>query len=137
MGDQLADWQTAVRLSLHVLAACVWIGGQIVLGGLVPTVREYGVQATQKVARAFARLSWPAFVVLLVTGVWNVFATKNGGGNHDWQVVLGVKYLVVALAAGAVFVHTRAATPKGRAVSAALGLTASLIAMVLGVLLAG
>jgi len=35
---QLADAWTIIRLSLHVLAACVWVGGQLVLAGLVPTV---------------------------------------------------------------------------------------------------
>ena len=32
----------AFRLFLHVLAASIWVGGQLVLAGLVPTVRRFG-----------------------------------------------------------------------------------------------
>jgi putative copper export protein len=136
-GDQLAGGLDTLRVSLHVLAAAVWIGGQIVVAGLLPTVRGFGADAPGKVARAFARVSWPAFVVLVATGVWNVLALHNGAGNHDWQAVLGAKYLVVALAAAAVLVHTRAASARLKGLSAGLGLLASLVALVLGVLLAG
>ena len=33
---------TTFRVFLHVLGASVWVGGQIVLGALVPTLRELG-----------------------------------------------------------------------------------------------
>ena len=33
------------RLFVHVLAASVWVGGQIVLAGLVPTLRSIGDDA--------------------------------------------------------------------------------------------
>ena len=63
-----------VRLTLHVLAATVWVGGQIVMTGLVGPARGLGADAPKTLARAFARLAWPAYVVLLATGVWNVTA---------------------------------------------------------------
>ena len=134
---QLAGAVDTVRLSLHILAAAVWIGGQIVVAGLVPTVRGFGGDAPAKVARAFARVSWPAFVVLIITGIWNITALNNGDGNHEWQMILGIKMAVVLLAAAAVAVHTRTTTARGRGVSAGLGLLASVVAMVLGVVLAG
>ena len=34
----------------------------------------FGGEAPKMLARAFARLAWPAFVVLVVTGIWNVTA---------------------------------------------------------------
>ena len=134
---RLASSTDTIRLSLHVLAACVWIGGQIALGGLVPTVRGFGPDAVKKIAQVFARMAWPAFVVLVATGLWNVVALKNGSGNSTWQAVLGAKFAIVLVAALAVGLHTRAGTAKVRGLSAALGLVASLAAMVLGVLLAG
>lgn len=134
---QLANWLDTVRLSLHVTAAAIWVGGQITVAGLLPTVRGFGGDATKKVARAFGMVSGPAFLVLLATGVWNVLADHNGAGNHAWQVVLGVKYAVVALALAATVLHVRAKSPALKGASAGLGLLASLGAVVLGVLLAG
>jgi putative copper export protein len=135
--DPLANWVDTVRVSLHVTAATVWVGGQITLAGLIPAVRGLGGDAVATVARAFARVSWPAFVVLVGTGVWSVFALHNGAGNHDWQAVLSAKIAIVAVAAVAVGVHTRVGSPRAKGISAALGLACSLAAVVLGVLLAG
>ena len=68
---------TIVRLSLHVTAAAVWVGGKITLGGIVPTVRKAGPELTTAVARQFSRLAWPAYVVRLGTGIWNIVATQS------------------------------------------------------------
>jgi uncharacterized membrane protein len=133
---RLADATTTVRLTLHVLAAAVWVGGQFVLAGLIPTVRGLSEGATQKVARAFGRLSWPAFAVLVATGVWNVAAV----GRHTagaWNVVFGVKMGTVVLAGAATWMHTRAPTAQGRGVYAGVAALASTAALVLGVALAG
>jgi putative copper export protein len=54
-----------IRLFLHVLGATVWVGGQLTLAALVPTVRGLGEGATAKVARQFERLAWPAFALFL------------------------------------------------------------------------
>ncbi len=135
--DALASGVDTLRLSLHILAACVWIGGQIVVAGLLPTVRGFGDDAPRKIARAFARLSWPAFVVLIATGIWNVAALKNGDGSHSWAAVMGAKYMVVLLSGALVIVHTVAKSPKVKGASAGIALLASLAAMVLGVVLAG
>ena len=133
----LASAGDTIRMSLHILAASVWIGGQIVLAGLVPTVRGFGGDATKKVARTFSQLVWPAFVVLIITGVWNITALHNGGSNSSWKMVLGMKMGVVLLAGVAIAAHTRVASPKLKGMSAGIGMLASLSAMVMGVVLAG
>jgi putative copper export protein len=133
---QLAPGLDILRLSLHVLAAAVWIGGQIVVAGLLPTVRSLGPDAPNKVARAFGRLSWPAYWVLIATGIWNAATVSSPHGPH-WDAVLGVKMLFVVAAGVAVYLHTKATSAKVRGASAGLGLVFSLIAMVLGVALAG
>lgn len=133
---RLADALTIVRVSLHVFAAAVWVGGQFVLAGLIPTVRGLGEGATQKVARAFGRLSWPAFGVLLATGVWNVAAV----GRHAtgaWNAVFAVKMAAVVVAGAATWLHTRATTPAARGAYAGASALASTAALVLGVALAG
>jgi putative copper export protein len=133
---QLAPAVDGIRLSLHVLAASVWVGGQITVAGLVPTARQLGADAPRRVARAFSRLSWPAYALLLITGVWNV-AAAHTGQPHDWNVVLGVKIAVVLLAGLAAWLHGRAPNRTALAVWGAIASLSSLAALVLGVFLAG
>jgi len=132
----LTSTLAAVRLSLHVLAATVWVGGQIVVAGLLPTVRALGGDATKRVARAFGRIQWPAYAVLLITGIWNVLATKDGQPSA-WKVVLGVKIAVVVLAGTAAYLHQRSKSTLWLATWGAVTALASAGALVLGVLLAG
>jgi putative copper export protein len=120
-----------------VLAASVWVGGQITLAGLVPTARRLGTEAPGALARAFARLSWPAYAVLVATGVWNVVAVHPDTKTSAWQVVLGVKVGVVALAGVGAWLHGRASSRSGIAIWGAVAGLSSLIALVLGVVLAG
>jgi putative copper export protein len=134
---QLADWITIVRLSLHVLAACVWVGGQFVVAGLLPTVRGLGDTAPRKVAQAFARLSWPAFALLIVTGFWNFFAVDHQQATSSWSAVFSVKMACVVVAGVGTFLHTRATSPKAKGAWAGIGTLASVAALVLGVALAG
>lgn len=136
-GPQLADAWTIVRLSLHVLGACVWVGGQLVLAGLVPTIRGIAKEAPGQVARAFGRLSWPAYWLLIATGVWNYLAVSPSSATTPWKVVFGVKMACVALAGIGALAHTKASSPRAKGVYAALGLAGTMAAMVLGVALAG
>ena len=46
----------SLRIFLHILAASVWVGGQIVLGGLVPSVRKSNPEALKPIANAFGRV---------------------------------------------------------------------------------
>jgi putative copper export protein len=128
---------TAVRLSLHVLAASVWVGGQVVMVGLLPSARRLGEAAPRALAAALARLSWPAYAVLVITGFWNLAAVHPSRQSTAWQVVLGVKVAVVLLAGVGALLHSRARTRRGLAVWGSLAGISSIAALVLGVLLAG
>ena len=76
-----------VRLFLHVLAATVWVGGQLVLAALVPALRSAGPGVPRTAARAFNRVAWPAFGVLVATGIWNIVAEGDkGDGLHHLDV---------------------------------------------------
>lgn len=134
---RLASTSTVIRLSLHVLAACVWLGGQIVVAGLLPTIRTFGDEAPRKVARAFGRLSWPAFWLLILTGFWNYAAVHGETMSSSWTSAFGVKMLCVVLAGVGTFMHTRAATPRTRGVYAGVGTLATVLALILGIALAG
>jgi putative copper export protein len=124
-----------VRIWLHVLAAAVWVGGQLTLAGLVPALRTAAPDAPRAAARAFNRVAWPAYGVLVVTGVWNLVEVSFTDQQTEYQVTVFVKLLVVAASGIAAFLHARATTKAGLAVGgAASGLTA-LAALFLGVLL--
>ncbi len=136
-GPTLATGITGFRLILHVFAATIWVGGQFTVAGLLPTIRSLGDEAPKKVARAFSRLMWPAYAVLVVTGFWNISAVGAKNATSAWKAVLVVKIVFVALAGVAVFVHQRSTSKVGLAVWGAVGAVASVVALCLGVFLAG
>jgi putative copper export protein len=120
-----------VRLFVHVLAACVWVGGQLVLGALVPTLRAAGPDVPAAAARAFNRVAWPAFWVLVATGIWNVLAVDVN------QTALGLKLVAVAMSGVTAWQHARATTPRARGMYGAQTAFFALLALLLGVILAG
>jgi len=124
----------SVRLFLHVLAASLWVGGQLVLAALVPALRRAAPDAPRAAARQFNRVAWPAFGVLVVTGIWNLYATRDEASDH--AVELTLKLIVVAASGGAAYAHTRATTARGRAVFGALTALTAVAALYLGILLA-
>jgi putative copper export protein len=126
-----------LRLTLHVLAATIWVGGQFVVGYLMPTVRSFGGDATVKVARAFGRLSWPAFWVLVFTGCWNWSAVHGTVASSAWNTAFALKMLAVLAAGLSSYAHTKTSSARARGVTAGMGLLFSVVALVLGVALAG
>ena len=83
----------------------------------------------------FSQVAWPSFLVLVATGIWNVFAVHDK--THAWKTVLMVKIMVVILSGLTAYLHQRATSRRGLAVWGALtGLTA-LGALVIGIALAG
>jgi putative copper export protein len=122
-----------IRLFLHVLAATVWVGGQLTLAGLVPTVRDIDAGAPRLVARRFNQIAWPAFAVLLATGVWNLLEIDIGDRSTEYQVTLFVKLMLVALSGVAAFLHIISRTRLGLAVWGALSGLSSVAALFFGV----
>lgn len=129
------SWDT-IRLFLHVLAATIWVGGQLTLAALVPALRGLGAQVTTTAARRFNQVAWPAFAVLVATGVWNIMA-ESGKDTGHYRTTLIVKLAVVAVSGITAFLHARARTTAGLAVFGALTGVSALAALFLGVLLAG
>ena len=138
IGPMLATPLDSIRLWLHILGATVWVGGQLTLAALVPALRAAGPDVPKRAAQAFNKVAWPAFGLLLVTGVWNIAAVNAADHpNSAYQAVLGAKLVVVAASGLSAWQHTRATSTNGLAIWGALtGLTA-LSALYLGVLLAG
>jgi len=126
-----------LRLFLHVLAATVWVGGQLTLAGLVPGLRALGPDAPRAVARRFNRIAWPAFAVLFVTGVWNLTETHVGDQSSAWIATLMAKLAVVALSGISAALHTRAASKRALAIWGGLSGLTALLALFYGVQLHG
>lgn len=125
-----------MRLFLHVLAATVWVGGQLTLAALVPALRTAGTEVPGRAARAFNRIAWPAFAVLVLTGIWNVVA-EHDQVHGRYRITLIVKLVVVVISGVAAFAHARARNRTALAVFGALTGLSALLALFLGVLLAG
>lgn len=124
-----------VRLFLHVLAAAVWVGGQITLGALVPALRRAGADVPRAAAQAFGRIGWTAFGVLIVTGIWNI-AAVNDSNDPGYQTTLGIKLGFVALAGVSAYWHSKSKSRVALAVGGAGAALFSLAALFLGVVLA-
>lgn len=125
-----------IRLFLHVLAATVWVGGQLTLAGLVPGLRALSPDAPRVVARRFNQLAWPAYAVLVVTGIWNI-AAVHATFRGPYGATLMVKIAVVGLSGVSAWAHARSRSPAPLAVWGALTGLSALGALFLGILLAG
>jgi putative copper export protein len=125
-----------VRLFLHVLAATVWVGGQLTLAGLVPGLRALGADAPRTVARRFNRIAWPAYAVLVATGIWNLMAL-DGSWSGRYGTTLIVRIGVVVLSGASAAAHAASRSRVGLAVWGAVTGVSALAALFLGVLLHG
>jgi putative copper export protein len=123
---------TTFRVFLHVLSASVWVGGQIVVAALVPTVRTLGADAPRKVARAFNRVAWPFFGLALATGIWNLMEVDIENSSNSYQVGVMLKLLIVAVSGVSAYLHTTARSRRALAVWGSTGAAAALAAMLFG-----
>jgi len=123
-----------IRLTLHVLAATIWVGGQIVLAALAGPLRRADPAALAPVARAYARVAWPAFAVLILTGGWMLADMSQAGeAGEALQATLTIKLLLVALSGIGAALHTFVKTPALKGIWATVGLVSALGALLLGV----
>ena len=123
-----------IRLFLHVLAATVWVGGQLTLAGLVPGLRRIAPDAPRAAARRFNLIAWPAYGVLVLTGIWNILEIEPDWSS-EYGTTLKVKLGVVLVSGVTALLHARARSKAGLAVFGALTGISALAALFLGVLL--
>ena len=123
-----------VRLFLHLTAATVWVGGQIIFVRLLPALRAAGADVPRLVAARYNRITWPAFGILLLTGIWNLLAEAEPY-TGPYAGTLTVKLGAVGLTGVAAFVHTRVSGRAARATWGALAGLSALVALLLGVVL--
>ena len=127
----------------HVLGACVWIGGQLVVAAVVPLTRG-NPQLARDLGRRFQQVAWPAFAVLMITGV--IQALDDGITPSTLLAsaagrTLGVKLIFVLVSGAAALAHVL--TPERRRsprLSGALGgisFLGAVVAALYGVVLGG
>ncbi len=126
-----------IRLFLHVLGATVWVGGQLTLAGLLPTLRGISPDGPRLAARRFNVIGWSAFGLLVVTGIWNMFEVNVSQQTNAYLVTFTVKIVVVVLSGASAAAHIRAKSKAALAIGGAVAGLTALVALFLGVLLHG
>ena len=125
-----------VRIVLHVLAVTVWIGGQIVVGAVVPVVSRAYPGSGKVAAKAFSRVAWPAFGIAVVTGLWSMLSIPSEETSSGWAMLLGIKMLLVLISGVGALVHQNAGDNAAkRGISAGVSLLFGLTALLFGVML--
>ncbi len=107
-----------VFLAAHVLAACVWVGGTVVLVFIaVPYARtltgETRAQALRTLGRGWRMFGWGAMFVAVVTGIQ--LAAEDGAfdeAGSDFDAVLAVKIAAVGLLIAGAAVHDFVLGPR-------------------------
>ena len=120
-----------IRIFVHILAASIWVGGQFVLANVVSGLRRDHRDALPVVARAFARIAWPAFALTVVTGVWSLLALE--ALDSSAQIALALKIVAVAVSGSAAAAHSLSSSRLVKGLGGALGSIAAVIAMLLAV----
>ena len=126
----------SLRTYLHLLAVCVWLGGQVVLAGVVPKLRKTNPEALTNIAKGYASIAWPAMILIVFTGAWGLAATDTANQSTEYMVTFAVKMLLVAGAVIATLIHSNGTSKLAKGLGGAIGLLATLVAAYCGVLLA-
>ena len=135
----------ALRSFLHLLSVTVWVGGQIVVAGLVPLLRRLDRSAgpvpdgeksiTQKAAHRFGRISWPFFALAIITGLWSLgeIAANDEWATSEfiWKTMFLVKLALVAASGVGAWLHTRAQRAPERALFAGVASLSALAALLI------
>ncbi len=101
----------------------------------MPSLRRSVAGGDQGNGRAFARIAWPAFFVLVVTGIWNLAEVDITDTSTSYQVTVFVKVTLAIVSGAAAAIHQVGRTKLALALGGAIGLLSALGALFLGVLL--
>lgn len=125
----------SLRTFLHLLAVAVWLGGQIVLAGIVPALRKVAPTSLPVVAQQFARLAWPAMIIVIFTGVWGIGSINVTDRDSEYLATFAIKMAFVGLAIASTIVHSVGTSKAAKGIGGAVGLLTSLLAAYGGVLM--
>jgi hypothetical protein len=99
-------------------------------------LRKAGADVPKSVAQQFNKIAWPAFGVLIITGVWNIQANHDEISHvADYRATLWAKLGFVALSGISAYLHMKASTKKGLAIWGAATALFALLALFFGLVL--
>ncbi|SVC36169.1 uncharacterized protein METZ01_LOCUS289023, partial [marine metagenome] len=110
-----------VRTFLHLLGVAGWIGGQILMLGLLGVLRSLGPDAPRMAAIRFGKVAWPCFALAITTGVWGLTEAGLSNRSDGYLATMLVKLFLVGTSGAAVAVHTTTRSPALRGVSGGIG----------------
>jgi uncharacterized membrane protein len=95
--DDLIRW-------VHIVAAAVWVGGQITVAALVPALRKTGATTEQirAAARRFGVVAWTAIGVSVATGIIQLIRLDYPTRGNT---ALAIKLLLVGIAVAVAWFH--------------------------------
>lgn len=107
-----------ITVWIHIVAACVWVGGLLFFGlVIVPVLRRLesreGTRVVRALGRQFRPVGWGSLVVLVVTGILNLTARwatpEQLASATFWTTPFGstlaLKLFLVALVIAATAAH--------------------------------
>ncbi len=119
----------AIPVWLHIVAATVWVGPQffmfIVMAPAVRAIanRETRLRVLRLVTTRFAWLAWSAMVILVLTGISNVFDHEDESIisvlNFDWRYswIFFTKMALVGLMIALTALHSFVVGPRQMALA--------------------
>ena len=99
-------------------------------------LRRPRTQVTRAAARRFNQIAWPAFAVLVATGIWNI-AAEQDKLTGSYRTTLIAKLAAVQVSGVTALLHARSRSTAGLAVFGAVTRASAQAALFLGILLAG
>ena len=121
-----------IRTFLHLLGVSGWIGGQILMLGLLGVLRSLGSDAPRMAAVRFGKIAWPCFALAVTTGIWGLAEVGLSNRSDDYLATMLVKLLLVGMSGAAAAVHTATRSPALRGASGGIGFLAALGALLAG-----
>lgn len=114
MGEAFNPW-------LHILAATVWVGPQVFLAAAaIPAVRtiedaKERARVMRIITTRFGYLAWGAMVVLVITGIGNIYENDRSTGylfDHNWGTIFEVKMTLVIATVALTALHSFVIGPR-------------------------
>lgn len=104
---------------------------------LLPVIRMFHPDGSSRVARQFAKLAWPAYALLILTGIWNVIAMDPAKQSNGWHITLYFEIAMALVSGLGALGHGAVKNKKAIGILGAVSALSALAAMFLGVMLAG